>query len=508
MSQDREYELKFAIAAADVSSLLAHPVVEGASHRVSKLAATYFDTPGGHLRRRGLSLRIRDADGAKTQTLKQTGASFIDRGEWSHETDRDVPDLGRLRRTPPGRGFLTRRIEKSLGAVFTVKVKRTTFMLTAENTRIEAAIDRGEIVVRGRRLPVCEFELELKSGDPAGLFDMARSLIATVPLTPSLVSKSERGYRLSEGIWGEPVNNPPVEVGADMTPIAAFRTVLEACLHDIMLNISALAETDGIEAVHRTRIGVRRLRAAIALFKPHLRGEMFDRLRREMKWISGRLGAARDLDVLQSETFDPAARHDAVSGGEALASRMRARKDAAHNALHEALGSQRWRVLLLDLLAWRANAAEAGDMRDEKTSLVDFAGARLKRRRKSILKMGAELSQLTPTGHHRLRLRAKKLRYALEFFEKTRGLGRGSKIYRKLVQDLEALQSALGKLHDHEARRHILHDAIMAWDVSADIDHRGAIFAAGALSVLPIEAEDLIGRAEAAHRRIRKHQPF
>ena len=55
----------------------------------------------------------------------------------------------------------------------------------------------------------------------------------------------------------------------------------------------------GIEdSVHRMRVASRRLRSALATFRPLFDREVGDRLREELKWLGGVLGPARDAEVM------------------------------------------------------------------------------------------------------------------------------------------------------------------------------------------------------------------
>ena len=47
------------------------------------------------------------------------------------------------------------------------------------------------------------------------------------------------------------------------------------------------------------RVATRRLRSALATFRPLLDREQTEPLREELKWIAGMLGAARDAEVMQ-----------------------------------------------------------------------------------------------------------------------------------------------------------------------------------------------------------------
>ncbi len=508
MGQDREYELKFTVRAEDWARIEAHPILASALREggPARLNATYFDTPDGCLSRRGISLRVRENAGRRVQTLKRADGSLLDRGEWEAEAEGEAPSLDWLATTPLRRRF-RHGVGKALAPSFTVEVERSTLAVAQGTAAIVAALDQGEIRAGSRTLPVCELELELKRGEPAALFDLSRILVADLPLVPSLISKAERGTRLLDGSWGYPAKGRDVTLRADAPTRTAVQAAAEAGLHQFMLNAAAFAGDPDIEAVHQARVGLRRLRAAVALFKPILADDRFARVTGELKWMSGLLGAARDLDVFQSHTFDPAAGEGSLLGGPELAAHMRDRQRAARAVLAEALGSVRWRIALDDLLAWLADGAWRRSP-EAAQPLAAFAVPRLRKRRARVVRMGRHLNALSPHDRHRLRIEAKKLRYGLDFFAATPGIGKGSAC-AALAEGLAGLQSSLGALHDHEARSDLLRTETAAWGRTAGgaSDER-ATFAAGALAAAPPDAARLMAAAAKAYRKVRRNKPF
>src|SRR6516165_3983585 len=197
-----EVELKLAAAAADLPELkraLVDMAPESASTD-ARLISTYYDTPDLALKRRGLSLRVREQGGRFTQTVKSGDPGSSDvlrRGEWEDELAEGHPDP----QAAQSGEHLPEGVADDLRPLFATDVTRTTFAIKpAAETRIEAAIDQGEIRAAGNGEiePISEIELELKSGDPAALYDVALQLldVAAVRIEPR--SKSERGYRLGE----------------------------------------------------------------------------------------------------------------------------------------------------------------------------------------------------------------------------------------------------------------------------------------------------------------------
>jgi CHAD domain-containing protein len=137
-----------------------------------------------------------------------------------------------------------------------------------------------------------------------------------------------------------------------MTCRRTFQEICQTCLHDFYLNFPGLEMSDNVEALHQGRIAIRRLRAAIALFKPMAFDFAYRRLRDELKWLASSFGAARDMDVLRANLPPPAPGNQASMGAGELAGVCEARRLRAHQAVVEALDGQRARTLQLDLAVW------------------------------------------------------------------------------------------------------------------------------------------------------------
>jgi CHAD domain-containing protein len=116
--------------------------------------------------------------------------------------------------------------------------------------------------------------------------------------------------------------------------------------------------------------------------------------------------------------------------------------------------------VLIDVLEWLEmepppRAREAGK------PIEDLAGDVLRRRLKKIRKEGKQLDTLSAYERHKLRIRTKKVRYALEFFD---SLFSGKRAQKKLVQlsgRLKSLQNALGSLNDFAAHREMTREAAL-----------------------------------------------
>jgi CHAD domain-containing protein len=277
-----------------------------------------------------------------------------------------------------------------------------------------------------------------------------------------------------------------------------------------MVNEPAVEDEANIEGVHRARIAIRRLRAAFSLFKPMIEDGDRDRLRRELSWLSDLLGATRDLDVMQIETFEPQVdAGEAPLGATSLLAEVGKRRKDARQALHAALHSDRMRKLLFDLVRWLDHGGwQAGKDAPEPAGKV--ARGLLAGKFKKLRKQARHLAEADAGTRHAIRIAAKKLRYMSEFFDDLVGGGKRGARYKTFVRSLEKIQSALGEVQDGATRAQFLQTMVtsMARDEPAS---RAAItaFAAGVFTAVKQPKEKkLVRKAEKAFARIKKAKPF
>jgi len=195
----------------------------------------------------------------------------------------------------------------------------------------------------------------------------------------------------------------------------AFRIVAGSVLRQIISNQPAV-QAGNPDGVHQMRIGLRRMRAAISIFAELLQDAETDRLKRELRWLTGRLGPARDLHLLarqirRSRSSD-AARLRRLADVEI-------RRAQAFVGAQRAIVSSRYRALLRDLAQW----IEAGEwsttpiLDDNGRDAAEFADQVVAKRARKVMRRATELRELNVEQRHRLRIAAKKLYYATGFFE-------------------------------------------------------------------------------------------
>ncbi|HEY4029638.1 MAG TPA: CHAD domain-containing protein [Caulobacteraceae bacterium] len=456
---DQEIELKFEVDAAAARKLeqvlLVRPGAKTAPSP-ERMVSAYYDTPECALMKAGFGLRVREVDGRRVQTLKSEQEGLSVRGEWETELHGEGLDLEALEDTPAA--SLIKALNGDLRPVFATRVERTAYPVRQGRTKIEAALDRGQVEVEGRTLDLCELELELKGGPHEGLYALAKRLIEAAPLRLSFVSKAERGYRLLGGqTAGEAIKQARVKLKPGMTTRQAFQAIAASALRQWVGNAGVLTHARRPEALHQMRVALRRLRTAMKLFEPVVADEAHARLTGELKWLAGELDLGRDTDVLIEETFRPAARRlHQQTGMSGLGERLLKARTKAYDRVIEVLAQPRHLNLVLDMAAWIdcGRWADPADPRHGplgERPIEAMAREGLDKLRRQIKRRGKDLQRLDPERRHKLRIRAKRLRYGLEFFASLYDHDKDR--LRAMLEALKGLQDGLGVLNDVEVAR-------------------------------------------------------
>jgi len=501
-----EVELKLRLPRAALDALREHPALHAARRgraRREVLAATYYDTPDHALARRGMALRVRRERGGWVQAVKGRGTSAGGLAQRSEDerslgrgTRRPPPDLALLARTPLGRAAARAARGRAIGPVFATVIERTTLPLAfADGTTALAAIDVGRVrATVGKRAStaICELELELASGDVARLFELAGTLCTDLPLTVEPRSKAQRGYALLVPEAATPCRAAAPDYPGDASAGTALASILRSTLTQIEGNAEGVATVDDPEWVHQMRVGLRRLRSALALSRPLAGDEELRAVADEARWIADVLGTARDLDVFAVETLPPLL-SAAGTAADALASldgNLRLRLAQARAQAHAAVRSPRFQRLLLALGALVASIAG----RSGAPSARGFAQDALRRRHKQLVRAGAALVGGSPDERHRARIAGKKLRYAAEFFAAPFPGRRGADYRRALAR----LQDVLGRLNDASSA------AALAADLGGTLSPAAALVAGWSAARAAAEESEL----KRAWKRFRDAKPF
>ena len=189
-----EYELKFRASDAIQAQLRQ---TEPGQERLYRMQTTYYDTPTGQLSARFYTLRTRMENDTAVCTLK-TPAGGHGRGEWELECGdihEAIPELCKLGAPADLEELVKEGIEPICGACFT-RIAKTVELL---DCTVELALDKGVLTGGGKELPLCEVEVELKSGSQTACALYAERLAAKLGMEPESKSKFRRALALYQG---------------------------------------------------------------------------------------------------------------------------------------------------------------------------------------------------------------------------------------------------------------------------------------------------------------------
>jgi len=468
-----EIEFKFCIPAGRLKAVEA-ALRRGAVVR-TRLQARYFDTADQRLVADGMVLRLRKEGRRWVQTVKAAGDNALHRLE--HNVDlgtgaaAPVIDPARHAGTPVGERLARLLQAADGGAVPLVERQSTDIVRLTRDLRVsgpggavvEMALDVGKVVAHAgtpaqRASPVCELELELKSGDVQGLVALARRWSQQHGLWFSTVSKAERGMRL----LAEQETVPAVKAEAPrflthgLDGRALQQAVVASCLDQMLPNASEIAagSTDE-EQIHQLRIGIRRLRTALrelagldadtsrfdaAAWEPPLvdafraLGELRDR-EQVVKLAQPRLrdAGAPEVDPLVGDASDAAAAPAPTPG--------------------DIVRAAAFQDVLVSLIGFTAVAPEStGPAPLAADAALQLLRERLQRLHKQAVRDGRRFESLATEHQHRARKRLKRLRYLAEFaaplFAEAEGGKKKKDAAGRYLKALRPAQDALGAFND------------------------------------------------------------
>ncbi|MCS6849527.1 MAG: CHAD domain-containing protein [Anaerolineae bacterium] len=430
---------------------------------------SYYDTPDWRLFRAGYVLRLRQAEGEPAEaTLKSFGTrkdGLRRRREINERLNFDgiaSDPTSRVIRAPGPVGqrvkaALGKRAAHALRRLFDAHTRRRRIGVYQDGARLaEIALDDVSIAADRRRRPVCfrRVEVEVSPDGASGRApDAVEAFVAEMRaanhLRPAADSKFELGLRaqqLQPGFaldLGRPEDTDHLDDDPTIGELAY--AVLREHFAQFLLHEPGVRLGEDPEAVHRARVATRRLRAALSLFRDYLPPEA-QRLRDELRWIARLLGGVRDLDVQlerlatwreEDATLEPCA----LDSLEALLAHQR---DQTRAKLLRGLNSARYERLVAEFTGFlrSGTGVEAGEQcaqpaRKEMPGLI-------RRRYDKVRALGDDIAEdSSPSEYHELRIRCKRLRYALEFAEPLYG-----KVIRSYLPRLIALQDLLGLHQD------------------------------------------------------------
>lgn len=432
---------------------------------------TYFDTADFAILRAGWTYRCRRRDGRSTLNLKacgtQHGDVFVREEVDQHLPDTMSPGSDEL---PPG------PVQERLDPILRGRPKQKLFSVTSRRRiyavsragddpcRLELDLDRTRIsaIKRKRQAPgtfdFSELELEHESGDTSVMDDVARALRDRARLVPSQFSKFDRGVQAA-GLSVADARRKHREEG--LTGEAPFLDLLYRHLQhylDMIGEFQPLA-LEGLhpEGVHRMRVAIRHFRALLRIYAGIFAAGDGAGLDRQLRWLSGELGRARDADVCEMaiRSFNASLPDEAAAAAAPYEAHLRETTVAAYMNLAEVFASERYANLLARMQQFvTAGPDNAAREALGRLSVSDAADKDVHPAAKKMLRRGDRIAAGSSARRwHKLRIRAKRMRYLVDFFAVAELMR-----WQPSVRALGRLQDLLGDHQDAITARERLDD--------------------------------------------------
>ncbi|MGB3446464.1 MAG: CHAD domain-containing protein [Xanthobacteraceae bacterium] len=245
----------------------------------------------------------------------------------------------------------------------------------------------------------------------------------------------------------------PKRAAAEMDCATAFQAMARDCLTRMQAQHPETIAGDA-EALHQMRVAISRLRAVVAFFAPMSSDAAWPRLNTELAWLYALLGDARDADVMEALAHHKRYRKWAAG--------IVAHDDKEHDRLYRrvvaGLRSKRFQRLMDALFRWVEHGpwlTRRDDAQRRRTeSLGQYRQCKLEHWRIRLIRKGRDLATMGGKRRHRLRIKVKRYRYALEALGDICPPAARTEL-RHRRKPAKGLQRALGDLRDLQHLRRI-----------------------------------------------------
>ena len=320
-----------------------------------------------------------------------------------------------------------------------------------QGEQLIAMLERHSLTLGDRRSDLALLHIDYDPGHwPAiapGLARLQQDLaLVFAPETPAQV-----GYRLYHGQPPSPCRRgTPPSLSPSHDVNLALAAILRSCLRQWLGNHAGVCQAGAVEAVHQMRVALRRLRAALSLFRSVALPIDDPALNSDLRNLALTLGHVRDRDVFLSDIVPSVAHALADDDREALVTELSDQRQTAWERVTDELLGPGHLDLVVRLERWltRLEADTIG------TTVGEIAPTLLDKRLKQVRRLGRDLENRSTEERHELRIALKKLRYSLEFF----GVLYDERRLNRALAHLVELQQILGLLNDVATAHRLIAD--------------------------------------------------
>lgn len=284
------------------------------------------------------------------------------------------------------------------------------------------------------------------------------------------LGRYEKGLRLPQippikSVWV--VDQASLNLKAKKKVTVAVEIILNRGFNEILNAYDRFFENPSDpEGVHQVRVRIRKFRAVLGFFRPLFKAESYLRQQQTLRKMGQQFGEVRQLDVLLAGIAEIEKNASFKSGAFGkLSDYLQGQRENALEQLLAGLKTDVFALALLDIWVWKLNDPWAAGAPDLQLSIKDYADRQIDKWLKKIRRSMKNLDVKDPQMVHQVRIKSKKLRYAIEQLATI--LDRKT---RKSLDTFEKMQDDLGYYHDVFANQQLLEQLIV---VSPDCQLHG-----------------------------------
>ncbi|MGH8318884.1 MAG: CHAD domain-containing protein [Steroidobacteraceae bacterium] len=428
-----------------------------------QLHDTYLDTADWRVFRAGYALRMREKGGHAEATLKGLHSARDDVADRRELTEPLTE--GGARALAQATGPVGSRVRDVIGVkplrrLFGVRTSRERFAVRSRESAEEVgelALDEAQFSRRnGHRRPIvlARVELEAVGSNTAPLERLVARLRTECGLQPATQNKFAAGLHsasLEPPRTGEP-DQKAERVRAAMDAASRAGDFAAAALHRLIdewrVHEPAARLGESPEALHALRVTGRRMDTVLSLFRDHLPSAV-GKSRPKLKSLLDALGAARDVDIRleAANTFHGELPESDRRALDPLLRHLESERSAARTNMLRALDAKPTRHWLERLTTQLARPTpETPSASPPGAAALSVVPDLIRKRYRKLRKCARRLTrESSMSQYHAVRVRTKKLRYALEIAAPTY-----AQPADEMLAALHKLQSRLGVQHDSD----------------------------------------------------------
>ena len=389
------------------------------------LTSTYFDTKRYALGRLGITLRRRIEQNRTKWQLKLPRASSrleLEIGGKPGHIPREFRELlfGLLR-------------EEEAMPIAKLRTDRHGFQVHYDSKTFAEITQDSVALLDGRQIKrrFYETEIELIDGNEKNLIQIKDTLTKAGAFDGDPRPKVFQALDLN-------FPDSPLAVDPSAPPLDHLQAILKQQVREILLHDPGTRLGKDPEELHQMRVATRRFRALLRTGHVFLDPEWMTLLRQEVGWLGRILGTVRDYDVLLEDLqheIDNLS-HDDQATLKKLLSQLDSQRETARAILLEALRSPRYLMVLNQL----EHAAYFPEGVSTNVTLQEISSNQFRKLRRCVQKWDKNCSN---EDLHRIRIRAKRARYAAELAEQS--MGKPASLF---IRQIKKFQDLLGSHQD------------------------------------------------------------